>query len=141
MRLYHDCWRHILGRWKEKTQHARKVVFAGEVCHQTRSFIGGLLGDQQVVLHVLLICVMSVTCIIRVLCIILVKCIICVICIICVLCIIRFFVSGEGSNDSRGLSRMPPMLRLTRRVPFRWEKKYQNHGFSAQENNNSCLWG
>ena len=51
MRLYHDCWRNILGKWNEKTQHARKVVFAGEVCHQTRSFVGGLLGDQQVVMH------------------------------------------------------------------------------------------
>jgi len=48
MRLYHDCWRHILGRWKQKTEHARKVVYAGEICHQTRSYIGGLLGDQQV---------------------------------------------------------------------------------------------
>ena len=48
MRLYHDCWRHILGRWKEKTETARKVVYAGEICHLTRSFIGGLLRDQQV---------------------------------------------------------------------------------------------
>ena len=48
MRLYHDCWRQILGRWKEKTETARKVVFAGKICHQTRSFIGGLLGDQHV---------------------------------------------------------------------------------------------
>ena len=103
MRLYHYCWRHTLGRWKEKTQHARKVVFAGNVCHQARSFLGGLLGDQQVVLHVLIICVIRVTCIIHVLYIILVKCVICIMCIIRVLCIIRFFVSAEGSNDSRVL--------------------------------------
>jgi len=36
--------------WEDgkKRQTARKVVYAGQICHQTRSFIGGLLGHQQV---------------------------------------------------------------------------------------------
>lgn len=132
MRLYHDCWRHILGRWKEKTQHARKVVYAGEVCHQTRSIVGGLLGDQQVCciafmhnMHIMhnthnmhIIHKMYNTRIMH----------------------NTFFVSGEGSNDRRGLSRMPPLLRLTGRIPVRNEKKYQNYGCSAHENNESCFW-
>ena len=50
------------------------------------------------------------------------------------------FVSGEGSNVGRGLSCMPPLLRLTGRIPFRRDKKYQNHGCSAQENKHSCFW-
>ena len=48
MRLYHDCWRRILGRWKEKTENTRLVTFGDRRRHQTRSFVGGLLGDQQV---------------------------------------------------------------------------------------------
>jgi len=47
-RLFHDCWRNILKRWKEKTQHARNVVYGDKKCRQTRSGIGGILGDQQV---------------------------------------------------------------------------------------------
>ena len=48
MRLFHDCWRKLLGRWNEKTESTRLVTFANQTRHQVRSFIGGLLGDQQV---------------------------------------------------------------------------------------------
>jgi hypothetical protein len=48
MRLFHDCWRLVLGRWEEKTKDTRNVIFANGTRHQVRSFLGGLLGDQQV---------------------------------------------------------------------------------------------
>jgi hypothetical protein len=95
MRLYHDCWRNILGKWNEKTQHARKVVFAGEVCHQTRSFVGGLLGDQQV------ICIIGIIRIICIIGIIRKKRIICIIRVICFICVLfqeKDRMSAEGSR-------------------------------------------
>ena len=48
MRLFHDCWRNLLGGWNEKTKNTRLVTFANQNRHQVRSFVGGLLGDQQV---------------------------------------------------------------------------------------------
>lgn len=48
MRLYHDCWRRVLGSWNEKTKNSRLVTFADQTRHQVCSYIGGLLGDQQV---------------------------------------------------------------------------------------------
>ena len=48
MRLFHDCWRKSLGRWNEKTESTRLGTFANQTRHQVRSFVGGLLGDQQV---------------------------------------------------------------------------------------------
>lgn len=48
MRLFHDCWRHFLAFFIEKTKHTRNVVYADRVCRQTQSSVGGLLGDQQV---------------------------------------------------------------------------------------------
>lgn len=48
MRLYHDAWRHILSKWKEKTDNNRVVSIGNGSRHQVRSFFGGTLGDQQV---------------------------------------------------------------------------------------------
>jgi len=48
MRLFHDCWRLVLGSWEEKTKETRYVTFANGTRHQVRSFLGGLMGDQQV---------------------------------------------------------------------------------------------
>ena len=48
MRLFHDCWRNVLGKWPEKTRHARIVVYGDGKARQTRSYAGGLLADQQV---------------------------------------------------------------------------------------------
>ena len=49
MRLFHDCWRHFLALFIEKTKQVRKVVYGDQICRQTHSFVGGLLGDQQVI--------------------------------------------------------------------------------------------
>ena len=48
MSLYHDCWRHILGQWKDKTQNVRLLTLGNGSRHQVRWFLGWLLGDQQV---------------------------------------------------------------------------------------------
>ena len=48
MRLFHDGWRLVLSNWEEKTKDTRLVIFADGTRHQVRSFVGGLLGDQQV---------------------------------------------------------------------------------------------
>ena len=48
MRLFHDCWRNVLGKWNEKTRHARNVVYGDGIARQTRSYVGGVLADQQV---------------------------------------------------------------------------------------------
>jgi len=72
MRLFHDCWRKLLGRWNEKTEKTRLVIFADQTRHQVRSFLGGLLGDQQVwtisiLLHILFnfafLCISPIVCI------------------------------------------------------------------------------
>jgi hypothetical protein len=38
----------FLGDWAEKTGKTRDIAWAGTERRQTRFFIGGLLGDQQV---------------------------------------------------------------------------------------------
>jgi hypothetical protein len=48
MRLFHDSWRNVLGKWNEKTRHARIVVYGDGKARQTRSYAGGILADQQV---------------------------------------------------------------------------------------------
>ena len=47
-RLYHECWKALLGNWSETTSHTHDIVWGGGEQRQTRFFIGGLLGDQQV---------------------------------------------------------------------------------------------
>lgn len=56
MRLFHDCWRHLLGTWIEKTDAPRLVTYGDGVTRQTRSYLGGLLGDQQV-LYITFLCI------------------------------------------------------------------------------------
>ena len=34
MRLYHYCWRHVLGQWKDKTQNVRVVSLGNGNKHQ-----------------------------------------------------------------------------------------------------------
>ncbi len=50
-RIFHDCFRHLLSTWDEKTRNAQKIVWADQKRRQTRFFLGGLLGDQQVTLN------------------------------------------------------------------------------------------
>ena len=49
-RIFHDCFRHLLTTWDEKTRDAKNIVWADQKRRQTRFFLGGLLGDQQVTL-------------------------------------------------------------------------------------------
>ena len=49
-RLFHDCFRTLLSTWDEKTKHPQKIVWGDQVRRQTRFFLGGLMGDQQVIL-------------------------------------------------------------------------------------------
>ena len=46
MRVYHDCCRHILGTWKDKTHNIRVVSLGNVSRHQVRSFLGRLVGDD-----------------------------------------------------------------------------------------------
>ena len=50
MRLFHDCWRRVLGEWKVKTGGTHLVTLAcgDNSRHQVCSFVGRMLGDQQV---------------------------------------------------------------------------------------------
>ena len=47
-RLYHDCWRFLLELVIENTKRSNHVVHGDQSLHQIRSFVGCLLGDQQV---------------------------------------------------------------------------------------------
>jgi len=75
MRLHHDCWRLFLDCFLKNSQHPRNVVYGDRTRHQTRSYIGGLLGDQQVRMcsykvfcHI--ICIRGIFCINNIKCII-----------------------------------------------------------------------
>ena len=46
-RLFHDCFRNLLSR-DEKTKESQKIVWGDQIRRQTRFFLGGLMGDQQV---------------------------------------------------------------------------------------------
>ena len=59
-RLYHECWKAFLGNWSEVTGHTHDIVWAGSTRRQTRFFIGGLLGDQQVKNDLFLACMNTV---------------------------------------------------------------------------------
>ena len=48
--MNHDCFRTLLSTWDEKTKHPQKIVWGDQVRRQTRFFLGGLMGDQQVIL-------------------------------------------------------------------------------------------
>ena len=47
-RLFHDCFQKLLSTWDEKTKLPQKIVWGDQVRRQTRFFLGGLMGDQQV---------------------------------------------------------------------------------------------
>jgi hypothetical protein len=49
-RLFHDCFRTLLSTWDAKTKLPQKIVWGDQVRRQTRFFLGGLMGDQQVTL-------------------------------------------------------------------------------------------
>jgi len=53
MRLYHECWRAVLGKWELKTKTPHMITLGNGTRHQVHSFLGGNLGDQQV--HILYI--------------------------------------------------------------------------------------
>lgn len=48
-RLFHDCFRHLLSNWDHDTTSAQSIVWGDQVRRQTRFFLGGLMGDQQVI--------------------------------------------------------------------------------------------
>jgi hypothetical protein len=47
-RLYHDCFRYLLSNWDDQTKSAQNIVWGDQVRRQTRFFLSGLMGDQQV---------------------------------------------------------------------------------------------
>jgi len=51
VRLFHDCFKHLLQNWNERTKNSQVIPYGDDICRQTRFFLGGLLGDQQVHLH------------------------------------------------------------------------------------------
>jgi hypothetical protein len=48
VRLFHDCFRHLLSNWGNQTKSTQNIVWGDQVRRQTRFFLGGLMGDQQV---------------------------------------------------------------------------------------------
>lgn len=47
VRLFHDCFRHLLSNWDNQTKSTQNIVWGDQVRRQTRFFLGGLMGDQQ----------------------------------------------------------------------------------------------
>lgn len=47
VRLYHDCWRLLLGDWNQRAATPRVLYWAGGLRRLTRYFIGGIICDQQ----------------------------------------------------------------------------------------------
>ena len=47
VRLFHDCFRHLLSNWDNQTKSTHNIVWGDQVRRQTRYFLGGLMGDQQ----------------------------------------------------------------------------------------------
>jgi hypothetical protein len=47
-RLFHDCFRLLLRSWDEETKSPQNIVWGDQKRRQTRFFLGGLMGDQQV---------------------------------------------------------------------------------------------
>ena len=53
IRLFHDCFRHLLSNWDNQTKSAQNIVCGDQVCRQMRFFLGGLMGGQQVTTYLL----------------------------------------------------------------------------------------
>ncbi len=53
LRLFHDCFRHLLSNWDNQTKSEQNIVWGDQVRRQTRFFLGGLIGDQQVTTYLL----------------------------------------------------------------------------------------
>ena len=49
-RLFHDCFRNLLSTWDAETNKPQSLVWGDQRRRQTRFFLGGLMGDQQVLL-------------------------------------------------------------------------------------------
>ncbi len=47
VRLFHDCFRHLLSNWDNQTKSTHNIIWGDQVRRQTRFFLGGLMGDQQ----------------------------------------------------------------------------------------------
>ena len=47
-RLFHACFRKLLSTWDVKTEKTQNIVWGDQTKRQTRFFLGGLMGDQQV---------------------------------------------------------------------------------------------
>lgn len=45
VRLFHDCFKHLLQNWNERTKNSQVLPYGDDICRQTRFFLGGLLGD------------------------------------------------------------------------------------------------
>jgi hypothetical protein len=48
IQLFHDCFRYLLSNWDNQTKSAQNIVLGDQVRRQTRFFLDGLMGDQQV---------------------------------------------------------------------------------------------
>jgi hypothetical protein len=53
VRLFHDCFRNLLSNWDNQTKSTQNIVWGDQVRRQTRFFLGGLMGDQQVTVYML----------------------------------------------------------------------------------------
>ena len=54
IRLSHECWKRFLSNWSTFSKH-RVVIYGDGIARETMHFIAGLLGDQQVLLIVLMV--------------------------------------------------------------------------------------
>jgi hypothetical protein len=48
IRLFHDCFRYLLSNWDNQTKSAQNIDWGDQLRRQTRFYLGGLMGDQQV---------------------------------------------------------------------------------------------
>jgi hypothetical protein len=53
IRLFHDCFRHLLSNRDNQNKSAQNIVWGDQVRRQMRFFLGGLMGDQQVKTYLL----------------------------------------------------------------------------------------
>jgi hypothetical protein len=53
IRLSHGCFRHLLSNRDNQTKSAQNMVWGDQACRQTRFFLDGLMGDQQVTTYLL----------------------------------------------------------------------------------------
>jgi hypothetical protein len=51
IRLFHFCFRQLLKKWDANTRDPQAIVWGDQKRRQTRFFLGGLMGDQPVIIE------------------------------------------------------------------------------------------